>query len=202
MKLYLLIVSIFLASACFGQNFVFDTMIRQPPINSRWYYSQTEFSRIDTLELWNYLLDTTYHGKDGVPVMPIGQLVFWRTKAINDSISKQVYEQAWTPYIAFDIFSIADTSYCYEQSTKTRLYSSCLPPDVGGDIIIVDKFLFLNHSVCVSCRRYDTKVDYCRPVIRYVFSKLNRSKITTLQSIVQQFEIAKGELPKRETNDK
>lgn len=197
MKVYITIFSLLFSINSFGQSFVFDTTIKRPPINSARYYAKTDFSHVDTIQLWNYLLDTTYHGKDTDTIKPIGQLLFWRTKAIDDSISKYIYNQLWTPYIAFDIFNISDTNYCYDRSTRTRYFSSCVAPDVGGDIIIIDKYLFLNHSVCLSCGRYDTKVDYCRPVINYLFSNIDKTKITTIQSLVQQFVISKGQLPKR-----
>ncbi len=198
MKHYILIFSLLFGLNSFGQGFVFDTTIKRPPINSAAYYSKTNLLLIDTLQLWNYSLDTTYHGKQTDTIKPVGQLIFWRTRSIDDSISKFVYDQLWTPFITFDIFPITDTNYCYDNSTRTRIESSCDAPNVGGDIIIIEKYLFLNHSVCLSCRRYDTKVDYCRPIVNYVFSNINRSKITTIQSLVQQFQITKGQLPKRE----
>ena len=199
MKVYTFIFSLLFALNSFGQSFVFDTTTNRPPINNSKYYSKTNFSLIDTVQLWNYLLDTAYHGKDTDSIKPVGELIFWRTKPIYDSISKYVYKQLWMPYIIFDIFSISDTSYCYDRSTRTRYYSSCVAPNVGGDIIIIDKYLFLNHSVCLNCQQYDTKVDYCRPIINYVFSNIDRTKVTTIQSLAQQFVIAKGQLPKRET---
>jgi hypothetical protein len=202
MKLYILVFSFSFALNSFGQGFVFDTTIKRTPINSATYYSETNFLVIDTIHLWKYLLDTTYHGRDIDSIKPIGQLIFWRTKPIDDSISKFVYNQLWTPYITFDIFTIADTNYCYDMSTNTRFYSSCVAPDVGGDIIIIDKYLFLNNSVCLSCERHDTKIDYCRPVINYVFSNIDKTKITTIESLVQQFVITRGQLPKREKRTK
>jgi hypothetical protein len=197
MKVNLLILSLCFASNSFGQDFVFDTTKERSSANDATYYSKTDFSIIDTLQLWNYLLDTAYHSKETDSVKPRGQLAFWRTRPIDDKISKKVYGQPWTPYIAFDIFSIADTSYCFKISSSTRYLSSCVPPNVGGDIIVIDKFVFLNHNVCLGCQRYETKVDYCRPVINYVFSKIDKTKITTIESLVQQFVIARAQSPER-----
>lgn len=199
MKQYLLFYSLLIFETnCVGQvksQIIFDTTINPTEINNKKYYSKTDFSSIDTLSLWSYKLDTIFNGKDGDSVKPIGMLTFWRTKPIDDSISKSIYHQLWTPYITFAIFNLSDTNYCFKKSTRTRHFSSCVPPQVGGDIIIVDKFIFLNGNFCLSCQRYDTKIDYCRPVINYVFSKLDRSKITTIQSLANQFIITAGQLP-------
>src|ERR1700730_17921425 len=67
------------------------------------YYSETGFSLVDTLDLWNYKLDTTYKGRKGDSLKPFALLIFWRTKPIDDKISKRVYKQYWTPYITFEI---------------------------------------------------------------------------------------------------
>jgi len=197
MKISITILFFLFATNSFSQKIVFDTAKKQSSLYSARYYSKTDLTLMDTLAFWNYVLDTTYHGRKTDSIKPAGQLIFWRTNPINDSISIKVYGRRWVPYMTFDIFHITDSSYCYEISEETRFYSSCVPPNVGGDIIIVGKFLFLNHSVCLNCQRYDTKVDYCRPVINYVFSKVDKTKITSLQSLIDQFVIAKGKLPER-----
>jgi len=201
MKQYFFFLTLlFFGSIVFGQSqpsFVFDTANAKSLNNM--YYSKTDFSFVDTLDLWNYELDTTYKGKQSDSVKPIGKLIFWRIRPIDDGISKRLYNQLWTPFITFDVFNISDTNYCYEESKRTRYFSSCVPPDVGGDLIKIDKFIFLNHSVCLGCQRHDTKVDYCRPLINYVFSKLDKTGITTIQSLVNRFRISAGQLQKAET---
>lgn len=162
------------------------------------FYSQTDFSFIDNLDLWNYKLDTSFIGHDSDSIKAKGQLIFWRTEPIDDGISKDIYGQLWTPYITFDIYSLSDSIYCLNKSLRTRIVSSCVAPDVGGDLIEIGNFLLLNHAVCLSCQRYDTKKDYCRPVLKVVFSKLDNNKIITIESLVEQFIISKGELQKRE----
>ena len=205
---FLFLILLFYGTILCGQStnqFVFDTTINPLQVNNQKYYSKTDFSIADTLSLWNYKIDTTYRGKENDSIKPIGLLIFWRTRPIDDSISKNLYNQLWTPYITFDIFNLSDTNYCFEKSTRTRFFSSCVPPQVGGDIIKVDKFVFLNRNVCLSCQRYDTKVDYCRPVINYVFLKIDRNKITTIESLTNQFVISAGQLPtgeKRKVNSR
>lgn len=173
----------------FGQNkkmLAFDT-------SSTVYYAKTDFSFIDTLKLWSYRLDTTYKGTERDSFKPIGRLTFWRTKPIDDG-SERLYNKFWTPRITFEIFTIAELTYCRKQSNQTRFLSSCVPPQVGGDIIVVGKFVLLNRDVCLSCQRNDTKADYCRPVLNYIFSGLDQSKITNLLSIVSQFPISAGQI--------
>lgn len=198
MKLYTFLFFLLVATNVHGQGHVFDTTTKHPAITGARYYSKTDFSEVDTLQLWNYFLDTTYHGRKTDSIKPMARVIFWRTKAIDDSISQNVYDHAWTPYIVFGVFGIGDTGLCYRQSAQIRYYSNCLPPEVGGDMIIVGKYVFLNFSSCLNCQRYDTGVDYCRPVLNYVFSHLDRTKITSLQSLVQQFSIAEGTLPKED----
>ena len=55
---------------------MFDTTKNNEPIDNSKYYSKTDFTLLDTLSLWNYLLDTTYHGRTTDSVKPIGLLVF------------------------------------------------------------------------------------------------------------------------------
>lgn len=191
-----------LLSLLFATNFsaqsqtklIFDTTANAKQFNNSRYYAKTDFSFIDTIELWNYRLDTTYKPKQLELARPIGQLIFWRTRPIDDKVSKKLYNRDWTPYIVFEIYNLADSNFCYEKSNRRRLLSSCVPPNVGGDIIFLDRFIFVNSHVCLSCERYDTKVDYCRPVINYVFSNVDKTKITNLKSLVQQFVIKEGKL--------
>ena len=195
MKLNLIIFLLFFAFNSFGQSFVFDNNHNSGHLDKNdYYYSKTDFSIVDTLKLWNYQLDTHVTTRKEDSIKTIGQLHFWRITPIDDSISKIVYNRLWTPHITFDIYSIKDTTHCYQISSRTRFFSSCVPPDVGGDIIITDKYVFVSRGVCLNCTRYDTKIDYCRPVINYLFTHLDRTKITTIQSLVRQFTIEEGKL--------
>ena len=189
MKYRLLIAFIIFSFESFGQNVVFDTSVNEPPIVGEKYYSKTDFSKIDSLQYWKYKLNMKYHGTETDTLKPIGQIIFLRTKTINDGISKKLYGRDWNPNITFDIFNVADSLNCFKNSTRIRFFSSCVPPQVGGDIIIVGKFLFLNRSVCLSCQRYDSKIDYCRPVLNYIFSNIRKREVETVEELVQQFPI-------------
>jgi hypothetical protein len=198
MKAGLLISLIFLSSAIYPQvgKMVFDTTSDSRRFNNHYYYSATDFSNIDSIELWNYKLNDNYHGEKEDSIRPVGEIFFWRTNSIDDKISQQVYGHFWTARIEFDIFALKDSSYCYFRADRTRFYSSCVPPQVGGDIIKIGNFIFVSRGVCMSCHRYDTNVDYCRPVINYIFSKVDETKVNSLKDLVSQFIIKQGKIKK------
>jgi hypothetical protein len=196
MKNYLLTTLFFIVTYAYGQHVRGDINLKRTPVKSVKYNTKINFSLIENLQLWNYSIDTTYHGRESNSIKSIGQLIFWRKKPMPDTLFKYIPNNLWSAAFTFDIFTIADTNYCYRWSRMTRSFSSCVPPNVGGDMIIIDKYVFLNDDICLNCERYGTKADYCRPVINYVFSKLDRSKISTIQSLVQQFVIAKRERQK------
>jgi hypothetical protein len=160
------------------------------------YYSKTNFSVVDTLELWNYNLDKNYKAPGKDSVKPIAQITFWRTKPIDDGLSLEIYKQLWTPFISYEIYNLSDSTYCYYKSKLTRLISSCIPPNIGGDIFMIGNYIFLNRMVCLRCLRYDTGTDYCRPVINLILSRIDKNKVATLDEIAEQFIIKRGDINK------
>lgn len=165
----------------------------QPSIHGNTYnlyvYSLTDFSSIDTLEHWNYTLDLTYKPIKNDSVSPIGLLTFSRTRPIDDSISLEADNISWQPSISFEIYNLSDTSYCYRKSELIRIFSSCSPPNVGGDCFVFGNFVFLNSQVCVKCSNNSTKLDFCRPLVNYVFNKLTDKTVTNLADLSKQFII-------------
>ncbi len=161
---------------------------------SDYYYEQTDFTFIDTLANWSYDLTLSSKSiwKDSL-TKPIAQITFFRTKALYDSNSRRTYGKDWTPRIDFEIYDIKDSVKCFERSKFTRNVSSCVPPAVGGDIFVVGNFIFLNNSVCLDCCKYDNTVDYCRPTIKNIFSKVKLGKVASLKEIVEQFDIKQSQ---------
>ena len=148
------------------------------------YYDSTDFSKVDALTSWFYVLtDKNMSYED--PVKPIGQLIF----------QKDQKTRGIPPNFRFQIFNIQDSAYCFKKSQSVRTLSSCHPPDVAGDIIIVKKFIFLNTNICLKCKNYDNGLDNCRPTINRIFSAVDKSKVTTLEDLVKQFPI-KGNIMK------
>jgi hypothetical protein len=148
------------------------------------YYQSTNFSKSDSLEAWFYvLLDKNLSYEDAIK--PIGQLIFQRETMINH----------WTPNFTFQIFNIKDSSYCFKKSQLVRNLSSCVPPNVAGDIIIFKQYILLNTNVCLQCKNFKDGLDYCRPLINKVFSAVDKTKVTSLEELVRQFPI-KGQTMK------
>lgn len=162
--------------------------------NQSYFYSKTDFNKIDSFPLWNYSLDTNIIAKNKESTRPIGKITFWRIKPLDDGISLEINNQLWTPTISYEIFNMRDSAFCLKQSHLTRMLSSCVPPNVGGDIFIIGSFIFFNREVCLSCAKYDNGQDYCRPIIRQIVDKVDKSKVESLAEIVGQFIIEPGKL--------
>src|SRR5260221_431047 len=100
MKIFFSIIIAFLNSTILysqSNKIVFDTSSNKLLFNSSIYYSKTDFSKVDTIELWNYELDDSYKGQDKDTIKAIAQLHFWRTVPIDDKISYGIYGRYWTP---------------------------------------------------------------------------------------------------------
>ena len=151
-------------------------------------YSKTDFSKIDSLSCWFYLL-TLKNSSHGESVRPVGEITFQRTHAVDDTISESLYKSGFLPNFTFQVFDIKDSTYCLKKSQLIKTVSSCTSPDVGGDIIIFGKFIFLNLGVCSQCKRYDNGTDYCRPIINKMFLSVDKSKVNSLEQLVGQFQI-------------
>jgi hypothetical protein len=195
MKIYFPIIIIILSSKNLyaqADKIFFDTTKKADLLSNFTYYSKTDFTKIDTVNLWNYELDTSYKGRTSDTLKSLGQIRFWRTVPIDDKINYGIYGHYWTPHILFEIYFLKDSEYCYQQSNRTRFFSSCVPPDVGGDIVKFGNFVFISRGVCLSCQRHDTRVDYCRPLINYIFSLIDPMKATSLTALVKQLSIREG----------
>jgi hypothetical protein len=155
-------------------------------------YSKTDFSVVDSLNCWFYvLLFQSPSQKDSVK--SIGELTFQRKHPVGDTTSEKLYKSGFLPIYTFQIFDIRDSIYCFKKSHLIKAISSCIPPEVGGDIVIFGKFIFLNLNVCLHCRKYDNGIDYCRPIINKIFSSVDKAKADSLKQIVGQFPI-KGQV--------
>lgn len=189
---------IFLLNLLFSCNIKNQSEVETPDKKSRtlsindttsYYYSKTNYDLIDTLDCWNYELDKNYKPDIKDSVQPMALLTFFRTKPLYDSISLRIYKKPWTPYMSFEVFSLKDSSYCFQESGRIRFLSSCSPPGTGGDIFIIGNFVFLNRDVCLQCVKFDSGTDYCRPLINYLIGKIDKNKVSTIDNIVNQFPI-------------
>lgn len=153
---------------------------------SKRYYSKTDFSNIDTLEFWQFGVDTTPKLRKQDSIHPIGIIQFWRSVPINDSVRMEIYDKLWTPSISYKIYNIRDSLYCQKLSRNARYISSCVPPVVGGDLIMLGDLILVNTSVCLNCSHYGSRIDYCRPVLNKVFNSIDDTQINTISSLEAQ----------------
>jgi hypothetical protein len=140
----------------------------------------------DTLELWNYQFKA-FIGAKTDSVKPLGLLVLWRNKPINDRSHFETYKSFPTPLFEFTVYNITDSAYCQKEALRAMLITSCLPPDIGGDYFIIGNYFFINYGLCIPCRFLGT--DYCRPVLGAVLSHIDARRSSTLADIFKQFII-------------
>src|SRR5262245_22982486 len=100
---------------------------------------------VDTLSFWNFQIEPhTKTAKD----RSIGLITFWRNKPVHDSVHMVRHQELWTPQISFSIYPLSDSAYCKSQSVKMKMSSSCVGPDVGGDMYLVGNLILLNRDIC------------------------------------------------------
>ena len=136
----------------------------------------------EALNEWNYEVEYIVEGTNDNE-KEIGRIIFFRTKAINDEKREKIYGKKWHPKMEFDIFEISELEFCRQESIKIQTLSSCLGKTVGGDLIIVGEYIFLNRNTCLNCIGTENKEDYCRPVINTVLKDLNLSESNSVRQI-------------------
>jgi hypothetical protein len=146
------------------------------------YYPVKNTVQTDSLKYWTYSIDYEFK-RPNDSIKPVGQIKFWRTESIDDKKSQEVYGRPWTPSIDFDIYNITDLEFCERIQININRASSCLPPNVGGDLIIIQNYVLINRWVCVNCIRFDNGIDYCRPTLNKVLSELNLTENSSLNGI-------------------
>jgi hypothetical protein len=100
-------------------------------------------------------------------VKKIGQIIFWRSEAIYDSVAKNY----WRPDISYDIYFLRDSLHVRDVSNKVRLVSSCDSINKGGDIFLIGNFILVSSSVCVHCSSL-SNIDYCRKIIKRILESV------------------------------
>ena len=112
------------------------------------FYKKTNFNVIDTVDKWVFNIDTSYKGQHSDSVKPIGAITFIRASPLFDEKYYKANNKLWSPYFSFEIFLLRDSVFCFSDSKKNRMVSSCLPPFTGGDILLIGNFILLNRRVC------------------------------------------------------
>jgi len=162
---------------------------RQPLVSVHPYLdSKTDPGKMDTISLWRYNFDDKKTSNYPDTVHFRGTITFWRTKPVPDTNYEKIFNRPWAPSISFGIYDLADSVYCKQIGLRAKLISSCIPPYVGGDIIVAGNYIFMSEGVCLNCR-YSGDADYCHPVVNYVFSSVKTTSNSSLQDILKQFPI-------------
>jgi|GEM_PF-2895503 len=195
MRTFLLSIALFISAHSFSQTpgeIVFQIPKLLDGREIRDFYSGTDFDLLDTVSLWNYDIDTSYHGLPTDSARSIARIIFFRTAPIKDSIQDSIYWDDWIPFISFRVFYLKDSTHSFILSRLTHSRSSCMPPQQGGDLIIAGNLILVNTNVCTSCLQVDKFIDRCRPLINHIFSFISFENIWTIDDLVKQFIIRKG----------
>ena len=145
---------------------------------------------VDTISLWNYQLENRSRTEKD---KSIALITFWRTRPINDSVYIARHQESWTPQISFSVYPLSDSVHCKEQNSRIKSSSTCLGPDIGGDMYRVGSFILLNREICLSCLAYSSKQDFCRPVINKLMGAIDNKNVKTLKDLEAQLGVKKGD---------
>ena len=140
---------------------------------TKYYYSKTDFNDIDTLSEWSFKIDTVSIYETN-QTKPIGKIYFFCLKPNSFYLPLSM---------TFFIYKITDSVYCRNKSKKIRLLSDYIPPNLGGDYIIIGDLILLNTDYC------NIEMNDIRPMLNRIFSIIDENKIATINSLKSQLEL-------------
>ena len=143
------------------------------------------FERV--IKPWKYQFTKTDVDKANDSVNKVGQIIFWRSEAIYDNVSKEY----WKPDISYDIYFLSDSAHIKNLANNIRLLSSCDSINKGGDILWVGHFILVSTSACVNCAS-SSNIDYCRNIVRRVLESVPKKDTYDWNLIIGQFIINKA----------
>ena len=147
------------------------------------YFKSTQEEYFNnTFRPWKYQFIKTDNFNDSAK--KIGEIIFWRSSAIYDNISKKY----WTPDIKFEIYLNNNYSIIKAQSDKIKLLSNCDNIKKGGDIFLIGHFILFNSSSCVNCSS-SSNIDYCRNIIKRILEAVTNKETFDWNEILKQFII-------------
>ena len=141
----------------------------------------------NVIKPWKYQYIEAQAGNLSDSLKKVGRIVFWRSSAIYDNVSKKY----WKPDISFDIYVDSDSTYITGLSDNIKLLSKCATLNKGGDILFVGHFILLSSSSCVNCASSEN-IDYCRNIIKHVLKSVQDKDTYDWKAILNQFIIAKA----------
>lgn len=143
------------------------------------------FERV--IKPWKYQYVQTQIDEVGDSVNKVGQIIFWRSKAVYDYVAKKY----WKPYITYDVYFVSDSIYVSSLAYKTKSLASCDSINRGGDVLFLGHFIMVNPSVCVHCSS-SSNVDHCRNIIRRILEAVSDKDADDWNAILKQFIIDKA----------
>jgi hypothetical protein len=145
---------------------------------------------LDSLKLWNY--DILNNDKEDSNL--ICKIVFFRNTPIKDQLFEKVYKTGLKPTMIFNVYPISMVDSVKKMSRLTRVTSSCLPPNVGGDYYVLKNFVLLNYSSCTLCSSSSTseKIDFCRGNVDKIVSKVKDKEYNNFVQLCNDLPIEKG----------
>lgn len=162
---------------------IFSNQIEKEFDYEKKHYSKRNSTQTDSLKFWTYTIDYEFEKSNDSIKLPVGKIKFWRTESIHDKKSQEVYGRPWAPSIDFDIYNLKDLKFCERIQIHINKLSSCIQPNVGGDLIIIQNYVLINRWVCVNCGAYENGIDYCRPTLNRILSELNLAENSSLNDI-------------------
>jgi len=142
---------------------------------------------IDSLTDWNYDIVP----KQMIDTNLIARIVFFRNKEIPDKQSQEVYGNGKRPLMILNIYPISLIDSIKEMSLDCKLFSSCVPPNKGGDYYILQDYILLNYSSCVPCASSDYKTDLCRGNINKIISGIKNKHFSSLEELLDNLPITR-----------
>lgn len=154
--------------------------------NGNYFKSSEKEHRQNTVDPWKYRF--TPSNTSG-PGEKIGTITFWRSMSLYDNTTGKY----WKPSISYDVYHIADLEFTQKKSAEIKSHSSCDSIHRGGEIEIVNAFVLLNSSECVSCIS-GSNVDYCRRIITLILAPLRSESLQNWDELLKRLPIRKGKI--------
>jgi len=163
-------------------------------INSLCIYSQDnlileeQFNlSLDSLTDWSYDIVPNYR----IDTNLICRIAIFRNKEIPDKLSQQVYGRGIRPSMIFNIYPVSLIDTIKIMSLNCKIYTSCVPPNVGGDYYVLLDYVFINYSSCVNCSSTDYKTDLCRANINRIISSIKKKHYSSIDELLADLPIKK-----------
>jgi hypothetical protein len=142
---------------------------------------------IDSLTDWSYDILSINQNDTNL----ICQIVFFRNREIQDSMTKSIYGKGLRPSMTFRVYPATMIDTIKKISSWIRRVSSCVYPSAGGDYYTLHDFVLINHSVCVECGLSHKGLDLCRGNIENILSKVKNKHYSSIGDLLNDLPVRK-----------